>query len=104
MALLAIPFEVYVLRKRRTWHLYASIFVLGFNGVLSVTSVMTPPEATFDPELTAAYDSADRIVAGAFQFLSIYYLMWMLAVFHGRWPDAGLPRTHAGRGQRRTGR
>ncbi|MBQ1160344.1 hypothetical protein KBZ21_19915 [Streptomyces sp. A73] len=81
IALLSIPFETYVLRRRRSWHLGASIVVLGFNGVLAVASATAAPEATLFPAEAAAYSPTDRVFFATFLFLVFYYVLWAPTIF-----------------------
>lgn len=80
-ALLSLPFEIYVLRRRRSWHLGTSIVVLGLNAVFAVASATAAPESTLFPEEAAAYDTSDRILFATALFLGYYYVLWAPAIF-----------------------
>ncbi|MEV0000658.1 hypothetical protein AB0H28_00020 [Micromonospora sp. NPDC050980] len=80
-ALLSIPFEIYVLRKRRAWHLYASVTVIGFSLIMAGSVLTTPPELTTDHEISSALDRNDRIVAAGYEFVATYYTFWFFSIF-----------------------
>ncbi|MFE0878603.1 hypothetical protein ACFW4X_27685 [Streptomyces smyrnaeus] len=81
MALLSIPFEIYVLRRRRSWYHRASIVVIGLNAVLAVGSATTSPESALFAEEVAAYSTTDRALLAAYLFLAFYYLFWSMTIF-----------------------
>ncbi|MFI8853237.1 hypothetical protein ACIGW3_24040 [Streptomyces sp. NPDC053499] len=80
VALLSIPFEIYVLRRRRSWYHRASIVVIGLNAVLAVGSATTPPESALLAEEVAAYSTTDRALLAAYLFLAFYYLFWSMTI------------------------
>ncbi|UNZ17806.1 hypothetical protein [Streptomyces sp. 891-h] len=80
VALLSIPFEIYVLRRRRSWYHRASIVVIGLNAVLGVGSATTPPESALLAEEVAAYSTTDRALLAAYLFLAFYYLFWSMTI------------------------
>ncbi|MET9861752.1 hypothetical protein ABZY93_20995 [Streptomyces smyrnaeus] len=80
-ALLSIPFEIFVLRRRRSWHFGTSIVVLGFNAVLALASATAAPESTLFPEEAAAYGTSDRVLLATALFLGFSYVFWAPAIF-----------------------
>ncbi|MEU2724640.1 hypothetical protein [Streptomyces smyrnaeus] len=80
-ALLSIPFEIFVLRRRRSWHLGASIVVLGVNAVLAIGSATVAPEATLLPEEAAAYSTDGRVLFATVLFLVFYYILWAPTIY-----------------------
>ncbi|MFB9907601.1 hypothetical protein [Allokutzneria oryzae] len=74
--LVAIPFEVYIITKRRDWYLYLGLIAIGFNVVHGVIGYLESFKPQADPVL-ASFGRGDWIFQSVTQFAYFYYVIWV---------------------------
>ncbi|WNV90745.1 hypothetical protein [Umezawaea sp. Da 62-37] len=78
-AMIALPFEVYILRKRPGWHLVASVVAVGQGALVGFSYLLSARNPGEDP-IARLYDKSDWILLAIIQFTYFYYFAWCVVV------------------------